>query len=82
MIPDVLKLNIINHDRVIYQGEADFVVLPTQLGELGVLPGHTRLFALLSPGQVRIKSKGKEESYNVSRGVIKIKPDEVEVLSE
>ena len=82
MIPEKLKLSIIGYDRVIYQGEADFVVLPTEWGEMGVLPGHTKLFALLLPGKVRVKNKTKEESYPVNRGVIKVKPDEVEVLSE
>ncbi len=82
MIPEQLKLSIIGYDRIIYQGDADFVVLPTKLGELGVLPGHTKLFALLEPGKIRVKSKGKDEQFPVNRGVIKIKPDEVEVLSE
>ena len=82
MIPEKLKLSIIGYDRVIYQGEADFAVLPTGWGELGVLPGHTKLFALLAGGKVRVKNQGKEESYPVNQGVIKIMPDEVEVLSE
>ncbi|MBI4398086.1 MAG: ATP synthase F1 subunit epsilon [Candidatus Omnitrophica bacterium] len=82
MIPEKLKLNIIGYDRIIYQGEADFVVLPTEWGELGVLPGHTRLFALLRPGKIRVKNHGADESYPVKNGVIKIKPDEVEVLSQ
>lgn len=82
MIPDKLKLNIIGYDRVIYSGEADFVVLPTQWGEMGVLPGHTKLFSLLVSGKVRVKDKGVENVYPVNSGVIKIKPDEVEVLSE
>lgn len=82
MIPETLKLNIIGYDRVIYQGDADFVVLPTEWGEMGVLPGHTKLFALLAPGKVRVKNKGKEDSYPVNKGVIKVTPDEVEVLSE
>lgn len=82
MIPDKLKLSIIGLDRVIYQGEADFVVLPTQWGEMGVLPGHTKLFALLEKGNVRVKNQGKENSYPVNPGVIKVTPEEVEVLSE
>ncbi len=77
-----IKLNIIGYDRVIYQGEAEFVVLPTQMGELGVLPGHTRMFALLEPGDIRVKNEGREQSYSVNKGVVKINPDEVEVLSE
>ncbi len=82
MIPEKLKLSIIGYDRVIYQGDAEFVVLPTEWGEMGVLPGHTKLFALLNPGKVRVKNKGNEESYPVKKGVVKVKPDEVEVLSE
>jgi len=82
MIPEKLKLSIIGFDRVIYRGDADFVVLPTEWGEMGVLPGHTKLFTLLAQGKVRIKNKGKDESYPVNKGVIKITPDEVEVLSE
>jgi len=76
-----LKLNIIGFDHVIYQGEADFVVLPTQWGEMGVLPGHTRLFALLVPGEIKVKNEGKEQIFKSSNGVVKINPDEVEVLS-
>jgi F-type H+-transporting ATPase subunit epsilon len=79
---DKLKLNIIGYDRIIYEGHCEFVVLPTQWGEMGVLPGHTRLFALLAPGEIKIKNDGKEEICAVNRGVIKINPEEVEVLSE
>ena len=81
MIPEILKLSIIGYDRVIYQGEAEFVVLPTQWGEMGVLPGHTKTFALLKPGKIKVKNGGKEEIFTVKEGVIKVKPDEVEVLS-
>jgi len=77
-----IKLNIIGYDHIIFEGNADFVTLPTNLGEIGVLPGHTRMFSLLAPGDIKVKNEGKENTFPVNKGIIKIRPDEIEVLSE
>ena len=65
-------LKIIAPDKILYEGEADYVAYPIEGGEKGVLPGHTRLIATLAAGNVRVKNNANEESYPITKGLIKI----------
>ena len=68
----------------IYSGEAEFVVLPGVMGELGMYPRHTPLVTQIKPGAVRIKIPGQadEEVVFVQGGFIEVQPDVVTVLSD
>ena len=79
-----MQLEIVAAEENIFSGEAEFVVLRSEGGELGILPRHAPLLAKLVPGAVRIiNDEGKkEESYFVSGGMVEIQPNMITVLAD
>ena len=49
-----LHVDVVSAEEAIFSGEAKFVVLPGEAGELGILPGHTPLISRIRPGTVKI----------------------------
>ena len=50
-----LQVDVVSADKEVFSGKAQFVALPGEQGELGILPGHTPLITRIRPGTVRIK---------------------------
>jgi F-type H+-transporting ATPase subunit epsilon len=53
-----MHVDVVSAEEQIYSGEAEFVVLPGEAGELGIYPRHTSLITRIKPGEVRIKPAG------------------------
>ncbi len=51
-----IHVDIVSAEASIYSGLAEFVVVPAEMGELGIYPRHTPLLTRIKPGSVRIKS--------------------------
>ncbi|WP_448507294.1 F0F1 ATP synthase subunit epsilon, partial [Immundisolibacter sp.] len=67
----------------IFSGEAKFVALPGENGELGILPRHTPLITRIRPGAVRIElADGSEELVFVAGGILEVQPGAVTVLAD
>lgn len=79
-----IHVDVVSLIESIYSGEAEFVVLPGVMGELGVYPKHTPLITQIKPGAVRIKVPGQEEEQIVfvQGGFLEVQPDVVTVLSD
>jgi F-type H+-transporting ATPase subunit epsilon len=79
-----IHVDVVSAEESIYSGEAEFVVLPGVMGELGVYPKHTPLITQIKPGEVRIKVPGQaeEQIVFVQGGYLEIQPDIVTVLSD
>ncbi|MDP2684853.1 MAG: F0F1 ATP synthase subunit epsilon [bacterium] len=77
-----LKFEITTPERVVYSYEIDEVIIPTMMGEIGVLPNHIPLVAILKAGELRVKKNGEEESIAVSGGFIEVRPDKVIILAD
>jgi F-type H+-transporting ATPase subunit epsilon len=75
-----LKIKILDPDKVVFDGEADSLFYPVEGGERMVLPGHTRLIAPLSLGEIRLKKEGREERFAVKTGLIKIDHTRLDLL--
>jgi F-type H+-transporting ATPase subunit epsilon len=75
---------VVSAEESIYSGEAEFVVLPGEMGELGIFPRHTPLITRIKPGEVRIKPAGggEEELIFVAGGVLEVQPQVVTVLAD
>ncbi|HZR04023.1 MAG TPA: ATP synthase F1 subunit epsilon, partial [Burkholderiales bacterium] len=56
-----IHIDVVSAEEAIFSGEAEFVVLPGEAGELGIYPRHTPLITRIKPGAVRIKSPGKTD---------------------
>jgi F-type H+-transporting ATPase subunit epsilon len=79
-----IRVDVVSAEESIYSGEAQFVVLPGEAGELGVYPRHTPLITRLKPGAVRIlpAGGGEEELIFVAGGILEVQPGVVTVLAD
>ena len=75
--------DVVSAEESIFSGLAEFVVLPGEAGELGILPGHMPLMTRIKPGAVRIKlPDDKEELIFVAGGLLEVQPGLVTVLAD
>lgn len=78
-----IHVDVVSAEESIYSGEARFVALPGEAGELGIYPRHTPLITRVKPGSVRIeKTDGSEEFVFVAGGILEVQPTRVTVLSD
>ncbi|MEY4978947.1 MAG: hypothetical protein RLZZ352_1217 [Pseudomonadota bacterium] len=78
-----IRVDVVSAEASIFSGEAKFVALPGEAGELGILPGHIPLITRIKPGAVRIeKADGNEEFVFVAGGILEVQPRHVTVLSD
>lgn len=80
---NTIHVDVVSAEDAIFSGEARFVALPGEAGELGIYPRHTPLITRIRPGSVRIEmADGKEEFVFVAGGILEVQPDCVTVLSD
>jgi F-type H+-transporting ATPase subunit epsilon len=79
-----LHIDVVSAEENTYSGEAEFVVLPGEAGELGVYPRHTPLITRIKPGAIRIKPAhgGEEVLIVVAGGLLEVQPTMVTVLAD
>ncbi|MES2415693.1 MAG: F0F1 ATP synthase subunit epsilon [Pseudomonadota bacterium] len=78
-----IHVDVVSAEESIFSGEAKFVALPGEAGELGIYPRHTPLITRIKPGAVRIeKADGSEEFVFVAGGLLEVQPNTVTVLSD
>jgi F-type H+-transporting ATPase subunit epsilon len=81
---ETIRVEVVNLRESIFSGEAKFVALPGESGELGILPRHTPLITRIRPGAVRIEraDNGEEEFVFVAGGILEVQPGLVTVLAD
>ncbi len=81
---NTIHVDVVSAEEAIFSGEAEFVVLPGEAGELGIFPRHTPLITRIKPGSVRIKVAGQaeEELVYVAGGVLEVQPGVITVLAD
>jgi hypothetical protein len=67
---------------MVFQGDADMVLVPGVLGEMGILPNHAPLLSTLKFGILKVRYQGKEEVFTVAGGIVEVQPDIVTVLAD
>ena len=79
-----IHVDVVSAEELIFSGEAEFVALPGEAGELGIYPQHTPLITRIKPGAVRIKVVGRdeEEFVFVAGGILEVQPTGVTVLAD
>ncbi len=78
-----IQVEVVSAEESIFSGQAKFVALPGEAGELGILPGHIPLITRIKPGAVRIeKADGGEEFVFVAGGILEVQPKLITVLSD
>jgi F-type H+-transporting ATPase subunit epsilon len=80
---NTIHVDVVSAEEAIFSGEARFVALPGESGELGIYPRHTPLITRIKPGSVRIEmADGSEEFVFVAGGILEVQPNAVTVLSD
>jgi len=81
---NTIHVDVVSAEESIFSGEADFVVLPGEVGELGIYPQHTPLITRIRPGAVRITPAGggDEHLIFVAGGILEVQPKVITVLAD
>ena len=81
---NTIHVDVVSAEESIFSGEADFVALPGEAGELGIYPRHTPLITRIKPGTVRITPAGggEEQLIFVADGILEVQPKVVTVLAD
>ena len=79
-----LQVDVVSAEESIFSGQAKFVALPGEMGELGIYPRHTPLITRIKPGAVRITraDNGQDEFVFVAGGILEVQPGAVTVLAD
>ncbi|MBE5529816.1 F0F1 ATP synthase subunit epsilon [Laribacter hongkongensis] len=79
-----MHVEVVSAEAQIYSGEAEFLVAPGEMGELGVYPRHVPLLTRIKPGPLRIRVPGRAEEVivAVSGGLMEVQPDAITVLAD
>jgi F-type H+-transporting ATPase subunit epsilon len=67
---------------MVFEGDADIIIVPGESGELGILPNHAPLLSTLKMGIIKVRSKDKEEDFTVSGGIVEVQPDIITILAD
>jgi F-type H+-transporting ATPase subunit epsilon len=79
-----IQIDVVSAEESIFSGEAEFVVAPAIMGEVGIYPRHTPMLTSIKPGALRIKlpEYGEEQLIFVSGGILEVQPGLVTVLAD
>lgn len=77
-----IRCEIVSQDRLIFEGDADSVLLPGTEGEMGILPHHAPLLSTLSYGVIKVRQQNVEEIFTVAGGVVEVQPKLITVLAD
>ena len=80
---NTIRCDIVSAEEEIFHGNAQMVIAPGEMGELGIAPRHAPLITRLKPGQVRLQlENGEEQLFYVSGGILEVQPTVVTVLAD
>lgn len=78
-----LRVRVVSPERVVFDGDAAAVVAPAWDGQVGILPGHAPMLALVGSGVLSVdRAGGGSDSFHVAGGVLKVERNQVTVLTE
>src|SRR4030067_841004 len=77
-----IRCEIVSQDRMVWEGDADIVILPGTEGEMGVLPNHAPLLSTLNIWILTVRSRENEEHFTIACGIVEIQPDIITVMAD
>ncbi|MEO8225745.1 MAG: F0F1 ATP synthase subunit epsilon [Gammaproteobacteria bacterium] len=78
-----IRVDIVSAEGSIWAGEANLVIAPARMGEIGIAPRHAPLMTMLKPGDLRVQRDGQEELFfYVTGGILEVQPSQVTVLAD
>lgn len=77
-----IRCEIVSQDRLVFEGEADMVLVPGEAGLMGILPNHAPLLSTLRYGILTVRAQGREEHFTVAGGIVEVQPEIITVLAD
>ena len=77
-----IRCEIVSQDRLVFEGDADMVLVPGSQGEMGILPNHAPLLSTLKYGVLRVRIKDREEVFTIAGGVVEVQPTLITVMAD
>jgi F-type H+-transporting ATPase subunit epsilon len=77
-----IRCEIISQDRLVFEGDADMIVIPGVNGEMGILPNHAPLLSILDIGVIRVRAGSREDVFTVTGGIVDVQPYIVTILAD
>ena len=79
---NTVQIDVVSAEESIFSGEAEFVVAPAKMGEVGIYPNHAPMITTLKSGSLKIKLADKKEEHliYVSGGILEVQPGIITVL--
>lgn len=77
-----IRCEIVSQDRMVFEGPADIVIVPGEMGQMGVLPNHAPLLSTLKYGILTVRYQGQEEYFTVAGGIVEVQPEIITVLAD
>ena len=79
-----ISFDLVSPENLIFNNEVGMIIVPGKDGDLGVLPGHSKVMSSLRPGRVMVYGEDKNllKSFFVSGGFAEINPEKCIVLAE
>ena len=79
-----ISFDLVSPVQLLFNDEVGMIIVPGKDGDIGVLPGHSKLLSSLRPGRVMVYGEGKNllKSFFVTGGFVEINPDKCIVLAE
>jgi F-type H+-transporting ATPase subunit epsilon len=77
-----IRCEIVSQDRMVFEGDADIVILPGESGEMGILPNHAPLLSTLRFGICTVRYQGNEDVFTIAGGVVEVQPQIITVMAD
>ncbi len=77
-----IRCEIVSQDRMVWEGDADMVIVPGVDGDLGILPNHAPLLSPLRFGIIKVRTRGQEEDFAVAGGIVEVQPEIITILAD
>ena len=79
-----ISFDLVSPEQLVFNDKAGMIIVPGKEGDMGVLPGHSKLLSSLRPGRVMVYGEDKQllQSFFVSGGFVEINPEKCIVLAE
>lgn len=77
-----IQLKLMTPVKSLFDQEVDQVIVPTQMGQITVLPEHAYLVSILKPGELVVKDGGKEFPLAVAGGVVEVYDNNLVILAD
>ena len=77
-----MQLKIITHERIVFEGEVDEIVIQAQTGQMGILKDHIPMTTVLEIGVTKVRQGDKERFFATMGGVFQFKDDVATILTD